>query len=75
MENHAKYNDSIYFHDERVAVRQPVHPFRGDVDGEEAKIRQLTSFPETDTTSLTLSVGSPVRFAVRCVIQAGPDRE
>ena len=31
MENHAKYGDSIYFHDARRAVREPVHPVDGDV--------------------------------------------
>ena len=65
MENHAKYNDSIYFHDEASLYVNLFIPSEVTWTAKQAKIRQLTSFPETDTTSLTLSVGSPVRFAVR----------
>ena len=65
MENHAKYHDSIYFHDEASLYVNLFIPSELTWKAKQAKIRQLTSFPETDTTSLTLSVGSPVRFAVR----------
>ena len=36
MENHAKYGDSIYFHERGRTVGQPVHPVGRDVEGDGA---------------------------------------
>ena len=65
MENHAKYNDSIYFHDSTSLYVNLFIPSEVTWSAKNAKIRQATKYPEEDTTSLSFSVGSPVRFAVK----------
>jgi uncharacterized protein len=72
MENHAKYNDTIYFHDGQTASGQPpalyVNLFiPSELTWKEKgiKIRQTTKYPEEDTTSLTVSTAAPTELAVK----------
>jgi hypothetical protein len=65
MENHAKYPDSIYFHDDATLW---VNLFIASELSWRAKgvhVRQDTRFPESDTSRLTFSAATPVRFAVK----------
>jgi hypothetical protein len=64
MENHAKYPDSIYFHDDRSLY---VNLFIASELHWRAKgltVRQDTTFPERDTTRLTFTAAQPTRLAL-----------
>jgi uncharacterized protein len=65
MENHAKYGDSIYFHDAdslyvNLFIASTLSWRERDV-----RITQATRFPNEATTQLTLHVAKPSRFALR----------
>jgi DUF1680 family protein len=65
MENHAKYPDSIYFHD---GTSLYVNLFIASELNWRAKgliVRQDTRFPESDTTRLTITTVKPVRLALK----------
>jgi uncharacterized protein len=65
LENHAKYGDSIYFHNgDDVFVTQFI---ASEVDWREkgVVIRQETKFPEEPRTKLTVKVAKPTRFSMR----------
>jgi uncharacterized protein len=68
MENHAKYGDTIYFHDEQSLY---VNLFIASELRWKARgltVRQETRFPESDATRLTLRCEQPGRLAlkIRC---------
>jgi DUF1680 family protein len=65
MENHAKYNDTIYFHDAAALYVNLFVPSELTWKEMGVKVRQLTKFPEGDSTSLTFTVDQPLRLAVR----------
>jgi DUF1680 family protein len=65
MENHAKYGDSIYFHDGgrtlyvNLFIASELHwRDRG------VTVRQETRFPEEDATRLTVTGGKPAEFTM-----------
>jgi uncharacterized protein len=65
MENHAKYGDSIYFHDgEGLYVNLFI---ASELDWREKgiKVRQETRFPEEAKTALVIGAARPVRLALR----------
>ena len=65
MENHAKYGDTIYFHD---AESLYVNLFIASQLNWKAKglaLRQDTRFPEEDTTRFTVTATRPVRLALK----------
>ncbi len=65
MENHAKYGDTIYFHDEESLY---VNLFIASELNWHAKgivVRQETRFPEEDATRLTMKAAKPVRLALK----------
>jgi len=65
MENHAKYPDTIYFHD---ATSLYVNLFiASELNWKEKKlqVRQETRFPEEDKTRLTIKSEKPVRLALK----------
>jgi DUF1680 family protein len=65
MENHAKYGDSIYFHDQGSLY---VNLFIASEVTWRAKglvVRQETRFPDEDTTRLTMKAARPVRAALK----------
>jgi uncharacterized protein len=60
IENHAKYGDSIYFHDGKETLF--VNLFIASelrIPGTSMTVRQETRFPEEEMTRLTLSCASP----------------
>lgn len=65
LENHAKYGDSIYFHnDHELFVNQFI---ASEVDWQEkgVRIRQLTRFPEQEKTTVTVNTANPVKFVLK----------
>jgi len=65
MENHAKYGDTIYFHDEGSLFVNLFIPSELSWDEKGLRVTQETSFPESDTTRLTLHLKQPVRIAMK----------
>lgn len=74
MENHAKYGDSIYFHDDDGVFVNLFIPSELDWAERGIKIRQVTEFPDVSTSSLTVNVATPVEFALRIRVPAWADR-
>ena len=66
MENHAKYGDSIYFHDGEAGLFVNLF-IASELDWREkgVKVRQETRFPEEAKTALVIGTARPVRLAVR----------
>jgi len=65
MENHAKYGDTIYFHDNDSLYVNLFIASELAWDEKGLTVRQETSFPEEDTTRLTLSCQQPIRLALK----------
>ncbi len=69
LENHAKYPDTIYFHGDLQGNRALyVNLFiASELNWKEQGIslRQETSFPEDDTTRLTIKAARPVKLALK----------
>jgi uncharacterized protein len=65
MENHAKYNDSIYFHDASSLYVTLFIPSELTWKQKGVKVRQQTKFPDDDSTSLTIDAASPVQLALK----------
>lgn len=65
MENHVKYNDSIYFHDQQGLYVNLFIPSVLNWDEKGLVLRQETSFPDDDRTTLKLSVKRPTQMALR----------
>jgi DUF1680 family protein len=65
MENHAKYGDSIYFHDDAGVYVNLFIASELDWREKGVKIRQETRFPEEMKTVLVVGAARPVRLAVR----------
>jgi hypothetical protein len=64
MEHHAKYPDSIYFHDDRSLYVN--HCIASELHWRDKglSVRQDTTFPERDTTRLTFTAAQPTRLAL-----------
>jgi DUF1680 family protein len=65
MENHAKYGDSIYFHDDaslyvNLFIASELH-----WTAKKLRITQATRFPEEETTRLEIKAGVPVRVKLK----------
>src|SRR5262245_36159390 len=80
MENHGKYNDTIYFHDPSTGSGQATSTGSGQAPAlyvnlfipselnwkdKGLTIRQLTKFPDQDATSLTVTAEKPTRLAMK----------
>jgi uncharacterized protein len=65
MENHAKYGDTIYFHDDRSLYVNLFIPSELTWKERGLVVRQETRFPQEDTTHLTLTTKGPVRVALK----------
>ena len=65
MENHAKYNDTIYFHDSSSLYVNLFIPSELTWKEKGLKIRQQTKYPEEDTTALQVTAGTPTRLTFR----------
>lgn len=64
IENHAKYGDSIYFHDDSTLWVNLYIPSVLSWKEKGLTIRQETQFPMEDHTTLTFSAAQPVQLAV-----------
>jgi hypothetical protein len=65
MENHAKYPDTIYFHDAQSLYVNLFMSSELNWKEKGLKVRQETQFPEEDKIRLTLQTGKPSRLALR----------
>jgi DUF1680 family protein len=65
MENHVKYRDSIYFHDERSLYVNLFVPSSVSWKEKGAVLTQTTAFPETPTTRLRWTLRQPVELALK----------
>ena len=65
MENHAKYNDTIYFHDGSSLYVNLFIPSELTWKDKGLTVRQETRFPEEDSTTLTFTASRPARLAVK----------
>jgi len=64
MENHAKYGDSIYFHDGTGLFVNLFIASELDWPEKGLKVRQETRFPEEPKTTLVISAAKPVELAL-----------
>ncbi len=65
LENHAKYGDTIYFHNDRTLwVNQFIASELAWRD-QGVTVRQDTTFPDTSTTKLTIRAAAPTEFELR----------
>jgi len=65
MENHTKYGDTIYFHDNDSLFVNLFIPSELTWKEKSLVVRQETKFPEEDATHLTISVKQPTRLALK----------
>ncbi|HKA22793.1 MAG TPA: beta-L-arabinofuranosidase domain-containing protein [Blastocatellia bacterium] len=65
MENHAKYPDTIYFHDAQSLYVNLFVPSELDWKEKGLIVRQETRFPEEDSTRLVLKPQKSVRLAIK----------
>ena len=65
MENHTKYGDTIYFHDDRSLFVNLFIPSELSWTEKGVVLRQETRFPEEDTTRVTVTAAQPTRLAIR----------
>ncbi|HMF98023.1 MAG TPA: glycoside hydrolase family 127 protein, partial [Vicinamibacterales bacterium] len=65
MENHAKYGDTIYFHDGSSLYVNLFIPSELTWKERSILVRQRTRFPEEEGTHLSLTLTQPTRFAVK----------
>jgi DUF1680 family protein len=64
MENHSKYGDTIYFHNDQSLYWNLFIPSRLSWPEKNLTVEQDTQFPESDRTKLNFSCPSPVSLAV-----------
>jgi DUF1680 family protein len=70
MENHAKYGDSIYFHDGDGLFVNLFIASELDWAEKGLKVRQETRFPEEPRTTLVISAARPVELALHIRVPA-----
>ena len=65
MENHSKYAESIFFHNDQTLWVNLFIPAELEWQAKKVIVRQETMFPRSETTTLTLSTKTPQTFAVK----------
>lgn len=65
MENHVKYRDSIYFHDETTLYVNLFIPSSVHWAEQAATLAQTTAFPETPSTSLRWTLKRPTELTLK----------
>jgi len=65
MENHAKYGDTIFFHDDQSLYLNLFIASELNWKDKGLIVRQETKFPEEDTSKLTFKAQKPVRLTLR----------
>jgi DUF1680 family protein len=64
MENHAKYGETIYFHNDTSLYVNLFIPSELNWKDKNIRIRQTTRFPENDITQITFECKKPSRFTL-----------
>ncbi len=65
MENHAKYGDSIYFHNDNTLYVNLFIPSELDWSQQNVRVIQETDFPEKDSTTLTVQTKKAKELDIR----------
>lgn len=65
MENHAKYRDSIYFHDDQALYVNLFIPSKVAWKAHDATLTQTTAFPEAATTTLSWNLKRPTALTLK----------
>jgi len=65
FENHSKYGEAIYFHDNNGLYVNLFIPSVLDWKEKQIKLRQETSYPESDKTKITIEAANGQSFAIR----------
>ena len=65
IENHAKYGDSIYFHDDQGLFVNLFIPSELDWTEQGVRVRQETQFPRVSDTTLKVFTDQPAEFTLR----------
>lgn len=65
MENHAKYGETIYFHDSASLYVNLFIPSELNWKEKGIRVRQETRFPEEDITTLVVQCRKPVQLALK----------
>ena len=65
VENHAKYGDTIYFHDDKTLYVNLYIPSELTWKEKGVRVRQDTNFPAEQRTTLTLHCEKPTTFGVK----------
>jgi DUF1680 family protein len=65
LENHAKYGDSIYFHDDKGIFVNLFIASELEWPEKGVSLRQETSFPQEDSITLTLNTKKDIEMALR----------
>ncbi|MGQ7327404.1 hypothetical protein ACTGUP_10115, partial [Streptococcus suis] len=65
MENHVKYRDSIYFHDDRSIYVNLFIPSTVHWIEQGAVLTQTTAFPETPSTTLSWTLKQPTALTLK----------
>ncbi|WP_371128294.1 beta-L-arabinofuranosidase domain-containing protein [Sphingomonas sp. NFR15] len=65
MENHVKYRDSIYFHDDAALYVNLFVPSAVTWKEKRAVLAQTTTFPETPTTTLRWTLARPTALTLK----------
>ncbi len=65
MENHAKYGDSIYYHDANGLFVNLFIASELNWADKEIVVRQETKYPQEDSTRITIETKRPVQTAIR----------
>ncbi len=65
MENHAKYGDTIYFHNDQSLFVNLFIPSELSWPEKGLSVRQETKFPESDATRLNIKAAKPVSLAMQ----------
>lgn len=65
IENHSKYGDTIYYHNEDTLWVNLFIPSELDWKEKGVTVRQETRFPRQDTTTITVSTQKQQKFSVR----------
>ena len=64
MENHAKYGDSIYFHDASGLYVNLFIPSTVKWDEKGLRLKQTTTFPDEEVTRFAVGLKKPARFTL-----------
>ncbi len=65
MENHAKYGESIYFHNDKCLYVNLFIPSELDWKEKGMRVRQKTQFPEEDVTRFEFECLKPIHLALK----------